>query len=67
MSTVGSINATTYVFQRLRSLMMASSAANRMMYHAYLALISMMQLDMNSAAKERLRSFMGLPLMVGSA
>ena len=67
MSTVGSINATTYVFQRLRSLMIASSAANRIMYHAYLALISMTQLDMNSAAKDRLRSFMGLPLMVGSA
>ena len=67
MTNVGSSSAATYVFQRLRSLTNASSTANTMMYQAYFALISMTQLDTKNAPKERLRSFIGLPLMVGSA
>ena len=42
-------------------------AANAMMYHAYFALISIMQLEPSNAIWERTRSLVGLPLMVGSA
>ena len=38
-----------------------------MMYHAYFALISITQLEMVKAMIERLRKYVGLPLMVGSA
>ena len=38
-----------------------------MMYQAYFALISITTLDMKNASMERLRSRVGLPLMVGNA